>query len=260
VKRAEITPAVRLLDAVVISDREGEASFQLNIPQLVLEPGETIVLLGPSGSGKSTCLELLALLRPAAQVREFLLATQEGIMDISRPVQEGKLDRLSRLRAGPIGYVPQSGGLLPFLDARRNALSSIELGGKTGDPALAKRFQWIAGILGLTEHLGKMRSELSGGQRKRVAILRGLAVPRSLLLLDEPTAGLDDELADRVMELVQALCAKEHTACITAMHDSVRAEAFGFRKLSIFQETPEKAIVAASSGLAVRTPNRVRRV
>lgn len=221
-----------------------EDSFALGIARLSLLPGQAVVLHGASGLGKSTCLELLAgVVRPDS-AKLFTLTRANGqVVNMAQPALD-----TAPLRARDIGFGPQSGGLLGFLDARSNARAAIDLTGRRADAQLMLRFERLAAALGLQDCLGKHRSALSGGQRKRVSLLRALAVPRRLLLLDEPTAGLDDPLADRTTDCIMRTCRAEGTVCIAAMHDVARGTAFGMIPL---------ALTAVPGGAELRMPEKV---
>ena len=211
--------------------RRGEEpdAFNLLIPDITLGQGNAFALHGPSGMGKSTCLELLAGVVRPDQVRLFMLDDADGReIDMSCP----DLDT-APLRAGPIGFGPQSGGLLGFLNGRHNARAAISLSGLVGDPEIERRFEDLVARLKLEDCLPKNRGALSGGQRKRVSLLRAMAVPRLLLILDEPTAGLDNALADCAIDCILRVCRDEHTICIAAMHDVNRAEQFGMVPLCL---------------------------
>ena len=207
----------------------GEDRFKLCVEKLVLEAGEMVSVHGPSGIGKSSLLELLAcVVRPDSAER--LVLTPKGKESIN--LDDSSLDH-GPLRAGPIGFGPQSGGLLGFLSARANARAGLALTGRNGVPKLMERFSKLVDGLGLENCLDRNRGELSGGERKRVALLRALAVPRTLMLLDEPTAGLDDALADRAMKVVTEVCRQEGTALVVAMHDLERSRRFGLAQLTL---------------------------
>lgn len=210
------------------------ADFTVRVPALCLRPGDLVCLSGDSGSGKSTLLDTLALLAGAREVGCYLFRPVAGApaLDLAPWLRRGRMQALAHHRSGALGYAPQSGGMLPFLSARDDALSPAALGPPMG-PALQDRFAGLARALRLDGDLAKTRAALSGGQRKRLSLLRALAVPRRLLVLDEPTAGVDDATADCALALVARICRDEGTACIIASHDRQRVAAAGFRLLSV---------------------------
>lgn len=225
-------------------DPNGDDPVQLRLDQLDLQAGETCILFGNSGIGKTTLLEVLAGLRPPAGADQISLSDLSGQRwDLSGLYRDQKQDELVRLRAGPVGYVPQGGAILPFLSARHNALLGAQ--GSTQSDA---RLLELAVSLGMCGHLDKDRAALSGGQRKRVALMRGLIQPRALLLLDEPTAGLDNDMADRALELIVARTRSEGSASIIVMHDIERALRLGVQPLHL-RRTDDARVILDRGGL-----------
>ena len=206
-----------------------ETAFALDLASLRLEPGELLAVTGPSGCGKSTLLEFLALLtRPAAVDRFVLNCGTVGPCDHAAALNAGHLNALARLRAGPLGYVPQSGGVLPFLSARAHADAGLWLAGLARNKEARSRFDRMTDALELGPHMGKTREQLSGGQRKRVSLLAGVSVPRCLLLADEPTSGLDDRTGELALDLLAGLATAEGTVVVIATHDAAAARRAGF--------------------------------
>ncbi len=146
-----------------------------------LQTGHTKIFLGASGAGKSTILRLaLGLLRPDAG-RIFVNGEQIDRMDE---------DDLMRVRAD-LGMVFQEGALFDSLTVRENVgyklYEELHWPMDKADARVAE----VLGFIGLAEFIDRMPSELSGGQRRRVAIARAMAAKPRILLYDEPTTGLD---------------------------------------------------------------------
>lgn len=219
--------------AVIEASHPAGERFVLRIPHLAAGPGDRIALVGPSGAGKSTTLEFLALLRRPEELATYMLPGGGGSRDVARELLTGSLDLLARRRAADIGYVPQSGGLLPFVSARENALTCVRAAGRPVDLDVRFRVDHWMSTLGLDRDLDKRRGQLSGGERKRVAVLRALAIPRSLLLVDEPTAGLDETNAEMTINALCRACRDDATICVVAMHDVDRALRHGFRPVPV---------------------------
>jgi len=158
--------------------------------------GEVVSVIGPNGAGKSTLLKaVVGVLRPMAG--EVTLAG--GRLDGLRPDQVA--------RCG-VGYVPQVRDVFEPLTVREN----LEMGGyQLPRRAVAERVDEIAAAFPqLAPMLGRPAGNLSGGERKMVAIGRVLMMRPSLVLLDEPTAGLAPQPADRLLsEHVRALAARD---------------------------------------------------
>ncbi|HET7806956.1 MAG TPA: ATP-binding cassette domain-containing protein, partial [Gaiellaceae bacterium] len=175
----------------------------------VFESGRLTVVTGPSGSGKTTLLHLLAGLDlpDAGEVRVAGAEVQA-------------LDRAARaeLRRREVALVPQQSGLVPFLSARENVELGLEIRGLAADP-----HEPLAAV-GLSERAGQRVSRLSAGEQVRVAIARALAVRPSLLLVDEPTARLDQANALRLAALLTTLARESGAAVVCATHDPVVIE------------------------------------
>jgi len=182
-------------------------------------------VVGRSGSGKSTFLDLLALTLSPSSARRFVFSALGEISEIAGLWQARSLGDLAALRARHIGYILQTGGLLPFLTARENILLPLRvLGRRDFAPAdrLMERLEVAA--------LGRRRpADLSIGQRQRVAIARALVHAPALVLADEPTASLDTANADIVMQLFADLVREENCAAILVTHNAAQASAFGFQ-------------------------------
>jgi phospholipid/cholesterol/gamma-HCH transport system ATP-binding protein len=140
-----------------------------------------MVLLGASGAGKSIILKLiLGLIRPDAGA---IWVHGERIDTMSEP-------ELMRVRA-TIGVVFQEGALFDSLTVRDNVGYRLWEDPAMSPEAVERRVDEVLAVVGLSEYADRMPSELSGGQRRRVAIARAMAPKPRLLLFDEPTTGLD---------------------------------------------------------------------
>ena len=210
--------------------RGGTGGFVMEVPAFSLEAGQAVAITGASGSGKSTALDLLGLvLRPEAATR-FVFSDN----DVAAAWRSDDADRLAGLRARHVGYILQTGGLLPFLDVRGNLGLSPALLGGAPDPVHLAR---LVEVLGLTPHLGKMPAQLSIGERQRAAIARALAHRPTLLLADEPTASLDPVNAAAVLDLLLRLVKELGTAMVLVSHDWE-----GVAKLGISRYRTEAAV------------------
>jgi phospholipid/cholesterol/gamma-HCH transport system ATP-binding protein len=153
----------------------------LNHVSFTLQTGHTKVFLGASGAGKSTILRLiLGLLKPDAGQ---IYVNGERVHEMSE-------DALMAVRAD-LGMVFQEGALFDSLTVRENVGYKLfeELDWPIADAN--RRVEEVLGFIGLTDFIDRMPSELSGGQRRRVAIARAMAAKPRILLYDEPTTGLD---------------------------------------------------------------------
>jgi putative ABC transport system ATP-binding protein len=170
--------------------------------------GEFLSVTGPSGSGKTTFLNIAGLLE------DFSTGTYEldgkdvaGLDDASR----------SRLRNEKIGFIFQSFNLIPELDIFDNV--DVPLRYRGLDAAARKqRIEQVIDMVGLGSRRKHLPSQLSGGQQQRVAIARALAGEPRFLLADEPTGNLDSEMAESVMQLLEAIN-RDGTTIIMVTHE-----------------------------------------
>jgi ABC-type multidrug transport system ATPase subunit len=177
----------------------------LTIPALRIERGESLALIGPNGCGKTTLLRLLAsTLQPS-------LGT----------VSTGDLPR------GAIGYLPQK----PYafdLSVQRNV--ELSLSGERNREQLALDALERVGLIHLRHARG---NRLSGGELQRMALARLLAKPRSLLLLDEPTASADILAIDRIERALEAYRAETNCTLVFSSHAPSQALRLSTRVLAL---------------------------
>ena len=172
--------------------------------------GEFVVIRGRSGSGKTTLLNLLGLLdRPSQGRLRFLGRYAENISDRQRAL----------LRRGHLGYVLQDSGVIEQMSAIDNvALPALYSGLPAGErTALAKA---ALDSVGLSDKARRLVGALSGGERMRVGLARALVLNPKLIICDEPTASLDAETSEQVMDRLM-LAAREGGCVIAASHDPI---------------------------------------
>jgi ABC-type lipoprotein export system ATPase subunit len=176
-------------------------------------PGRLAVIVGRSGSGKTTLLHLLAgLERPSA-----------GQVTVAgRALGELNRAQLAKLRRRHIALVTQEPGLVPYLSALENVELGLALRGASEDGACD-----ALDTVGMGERLHHAVMRLSAGERQRVAIARALAADVDILLLDEPTARLDEANASATSFLLARLAHERRTAVVCATHDPLIVELAG---------------------------------
>ncbi len=176
---------------------------------LRVEKGEFTAVCGPSGSGKTTLLNLIGALDKPTSGRVALEGRDLGPM--SRRA-------LSHLRRDRIGFVFQAYNLIPVLTAYENAEMVLALQGV--DPA--QRHDRVFGLLadvGLEGMENRRPDELSGGEQQRVAIARAIASNPAVVLADEPTANVDSDTADKLLDLMANLNRERDVTFIFSTHD-----------------------------------------
>jgi phospholipid/cholesterol/gamma-HCH transport system ATP-binding protein len=192
---------------------------------LKVEPQERLVIMGQSGSGKSTILRLiLGTLRPSSGSIFFKQ------FEITR-LRRRKLQQVRR----HIGMVYQYSALLSSRNVRDNvALPLEELTDKSGseiDKIVDKKLD----LVGMKDTKELLPEELSGGMKKRIAVARALVLDPELLLLDEPSAGLDPVIASVIDELIISLSEKSKVTSITVTHEMDSAFRIGTRMAMLYQ-------------------------
>jgi len=202
--------AIVQLEAVTKVYRQGKVDVHaLRGLDLEIGAGEFTAICGPSGSGKTTTLNLIGGLDAPTAGR----VTLEG-HDLGRMSRH----ELSRLRRDRIGFVFQAYNLMPVLTAYENAEIVLAV---QGVPAAERRARVRALLeaVGLAGLEGRRPSELSGGQQQRVAIARAIASRPAVVLADEPTANVDSETADRLLDLMEALNRERGVTFVFSTHD-----------------------------------------
>jgi putative ABC transport system ATP-binding protein len=217
-----------------------DGGFTLQVPELTIAPGETVVVVGPSGSGKSTLLDLLAFIAKPDRITRFGFRPTPGEVHDIGALWRRAPGRLSRLRGEHIGYVLQTGGLLPFLTVRENLLLPCRRLGRS------PRLSPLGRALGLDGLLRRRQHELSVGQRQRVAVARALAHGPALVLADEPTAALDAGLAEMVADALAAAARAIGSALIVVTHDSTIAARVGGRIIACRPDPAARSATVAA--------------
>jgi putative ABC transport system ATP-binding protein len=174
-------------------------------PDTDLRAGEHCAVIGPSGSGKSTLLNILAGILPPAAGQIAL----QGDLLYTTPARD------DRWRARRIGVVPQRLHLLSSLSARDNVRLAQYLAGKDAD-AEADR---LLASLGMEERSRARPAALSVGEQQRVAIARAIVNRPQVLLADEPTSSLDDDNAERAIDLLFDAARMAAALLVVATHD-----------------------------------------
>jgi len=204
--------------------------YALDITHLEIMPGETIAVTGASGSGKSTALDILGMALRPDTAETFRLRVAGENVDVARCWQRSEQDRLAALRLRHMGYVLQTGGLLPFVNVRRNMALTAEVNGLQGSAAQVRE---LANMLGIGRLLDSMPGRLSVGERQRVAIGRALASKPAVILADEPTAALDPHHAGAVLDMFLEVVASLGVTLILVTHDQNIVRSRRFKELRI---------------------------
>ncbi len=171
--------------------------------------GRLYALTGPSGSGKTTALHLLAGLDEPTS--GDVTVTEVALAPLDARAR-------ARLRARSIGYVGQQSGLIPFLSAIENVELALTLRGRNRADAHERATIALLAV-GLAERMTQRVSRLSNGEQARVALARAFAPEPELILVDEPTARVDEANARHLASLLARLARETNAAVICATHD-----------------------------------------
>jgi phospholipid/cholesterol/gamma-HCH transport system ATP-binding protein len=183
-------------------------------------PQEVLCLLGRSGMGKSVTLKLtIGLLKPASGA---IYVENENIVDMDE-------DGLSKIRSR-MGFLFQSAALFDSMSLYENlALPLKRLREKTSDEEIRTIVQTNLDEVGLGKDGRKMPSELSGGMRKRAGLARALMLEPRILLVDEPSSGLDRVTESEIDDLLLRVRERDKTAMLIVTHDIREARRVGDR-------------------------------
>jgi putative ABC transport system ATP-binding protein len=204
-------PAVLRLADIVLDRRDGggTASRILDLPMLMVSPGERIGLTGPSGAGKTSILEIMAgIVRPTRGVVLWGYRAVSGLA-------EGKRDRWRR---ETIGFVFQDFHLVPELSVRDNVLLPATFGRLAAAGDVRRRADQLIERVGLTDPR-RRAGVLSRGEQQRVALARALVGGPTLILADEPTASLDAETGAAVGDLLVSTARESGASLVVVSHD-----------------------------------------
>ncbi|MBU2582517.1 MAG: ABC transporter ATP-binding protein [Alphaproteobacteria bacterium] len=176
---------------------------------LDLLPGELTLLMGPSGSGKTTLLSILGCI---------LRQTEGDLVIANTKTNKLSAEAMADLRRNHVGFVFQSYNLFPTLTALENVMLALDVRGRM--PADApQRAKNALDSVGLSHRINTYPAKLSGGEKQRVAIARALAGSPSVMLADEPTAALDSENGQSVMQLMSDVSKDASRAVLCVTHD-----------------------------------------
>lgn len=176
---------------------------------LAINEGEFTAIVGPSGCGKTTLLNLIGGLDSATSGK--VLIGGHEITNMSG-------NKLIDFRLKNIGFVFQAYNLIPVLTAKENA-GFIMLLQKKPKAEIDKRVNQLLQEVGLEGKENNRPGELSGGQQQRVAVARALASKPTFVLADEPTANLDSQSTENLLDIMHKLNQEENITFVFATHD-----------------------------------------
>ncbi|WP_025596480.1 phosphonate C-P lyase system protein PhnK [Burkholderia sp. WSM2230] len=206
-----------LLSARALTTRYGERIGCEDV-SFDLYPGEVLAVVGESGSGKSTLLNTVAL-RVRAAAGALTYSTSDGeVLDLLT-LSEPRRRLLMRTEWGFVEQNPRDGLRM-----------GVSAGANIGEPLMAvgarhygkireTAASWMQRVELDAQRMDDMPRSFSGGMQQRLQIARNLVTGPRLVLMDEPTAGLDVSVQARLLDLLRTLCAQLHLACVIVTHD-----------------------------------------
>ncbi|NJL85234.1 MAG: ABC transporter ATP-binding protein [Leptolyngbyaceae cyanobacterium SM1_1_3] len=190
--------------------KSGSEQFRvLKGVDLTVKSGEIRLLMGPSGSGKTTLLSILA---------GILTPTAGEVHLLGHEITRLSSKALTRFRQQHIGFIFQGFNLFSALSAAENIELSLEIQGIRGRTAKEQVSRLLQQV-GLADKANYLPQDLSGGQKQRVAVARALAGSPQIIMADEPTAALDSQTGQAVVELLQHLAKEENCTVLIVTHD-----------------------------------------
>jgi putative ABC transport system ATP-binding protein len=201
-----------ILDNVSKRYRVGEmAVAALQDVTLRIPEKSFAALVGPSGSGKTTALNLMGCLDHPTTGR--VRVAGQAIGDLNR--RQG-----AAFRGAKLGFIFQDFSLLPVLTVYENVEYPLLMIRDMPPNRRRPEVEQVLAAVGMSDQADKYPAQLSGGQKQRTAIARALVGRPLLVLADEPTANLDGQTAQKVVELMKRMCAEFGTTFVFSTHDA----------------------------------------
>ena len=182
---------------------------------LSLSLGDAVSIMGPSGGGKSTFLYILGALEPPTSGTVRLGGRNPYDLDATG---------IASFRNEEVGFVFQDHHLLPQCSVLENVLTPTLVAPPRED--YLSRARHLVEQVGLTDRIDRRPSELSGGEKQRIAVARALIRNPNLLLCDEPTGNLDPRSAENVASLLLELGARDRRILVVVTHSAELAARF----------------------------------
>jgi phospholipid/cholesterol/gamma-HCH transport system ATP-binding protein len=192
---------------------------------LAIRPGQTTVVMGPSGCGKSVLLKhIIGLIRP-----------DRGKVYFRGHAISAMTDRQLVPVRRRMGFLFQGGALFDSMTVRENICFPLIEHGMKDPGQRARRCREVLALVGLDGYQDRMPEDLSGGQKKRVALARAVAMRPEVILYDEPTTGLDPVRSDLINELILKLQRALGTTAVVVTHDMASARKVGDRIVMLYE-------------------------
>jgi len=210
-----------------------------------VKEGEFVTIIGPSGAGKSTLLNMIAQIDVATAGE--IVFQGSTIMTADPKAMRPGLDRR-------IGYVTQDDNLMPWRTALDNVLFALEVQGRLDDKS-REHAAMLMNAVGLSGYEKYYPHELSGGMRKRAALIRTLVYDPPIILMDEPFASVDAQTRTQLQEDLLRLWSLGRKTIVFVTHDIAEAIALGDRALVL---TRQPTRIAGEHMIPIPRPRNVK--
>ena len=202
-------PVVRLTNVVKTYDDDGLKVSALGGISLDIGRRRFTMIVGPSGSGKTTLLNLIGCID---------VPTAGRVEVVGQDIAKLSDNKLTDFRARNIAFVFQNFNLFPVLTAYENVEYPLLLIGMPQKERQARTLAMLEAV-GLADQRRHRPNQLSGGQKQRVAIARALVKHPEIVLADEPTANLDSQTGEQIIELMHQMQREQNVSFIFSSHD-----------------------------------------
>jgi lipoprotein-releasing system ATP-binding protein len=182
----------------------------LNDLDFEIKKGEFVSVLGKSGSGKTTFLNMIGMLDQP---------DSGDIYYAGQNVSKAEANKIDLLRNEMLGFIFQFHYLLPEFTALENVMLPGLIGKKNKED-VKKRASELLTEMGLGDRLDHKPTELSGGEKQRVAISRAMINEPKIILADEPTGNLDEETSEVIHKLLRKICEEKNQTIIVVTHST----------------------------------------
>ena len=209
-----MTPIIEVRDLKKTYVNEGVETPALRGASFKIEPGEFVAIMGPSGSGKSTLLQILGFLDKHTEGR-FIFDGKDS--------NSYKEEEMAQVRNRKMGFIFQAFNLLPRTTVLENVKLPLLYSDKPESEWNERAMKAIHAV-GLDHRTMHEPSQLSGGEKQRVAIARSLVCDPQVIFADEPTGNLDSKSGQMVMETLQKLNDEDGHTIILITHETETAE------------------------------------
>ncbi len=213
--------------------KDGSCGYKVELPELELSSGDVYAITGVSGCGKSTLLECLGLLRQDFSAKILSLDSYE-LSKLSPKEQ-------CLVRSSLMGYMPQTGGLIPYLTVKENLKLQIEVSADSFYKLTGKKLDTKEMYQDVLEKMQKFSMdslldryphELSIGQRQRAVFLKTISHNPKIVFIDEPTSSLDPEHGKILFDSIVSLSRQLDMCALVVTHDLNLVNKFSLKSLS----------------------------